>query len=88
MPRVFLPASLRQLAGGVATLDAEGSTVREVLEDVSRRQPALQGRLVDEEGMRPEIFVAVDGQESFGLDTPVAATSEVHILLAMAGGFV
>jgi molybdopterin synthase sulfur carrier subunit len=86
MPIVFLPASLRPLAGGVATVEAEGATVRDVLEDLVRRQPGLDGRVIDAEGLRPEVFVAVNGEEAFGLETPVRESDEVHILPAMAGG--
>jgi molybdopterin converting factor small subunit len=86
MATVFIPAILRPLAGGVEKAEAGGGTVREVVSDLVRQYPGLKGRVVDGEGIRPEVFIAVGGEEAFGLDAPVPAGAEVHILPAMAGG--
>lgn len=86
MAKVFLPAALRPLAGGAATIDVSGATVQEVLDDLDRRHPGIRDRVVDGGIFRSEMFVAVDGIEAFGLGTAVAPTSEVHIIPAIAGG--
>ena len=86
MATVFIPAVLRPLAGGVEKAQASGGTVREVVNDLVRQYPGLAGRVVDGEGIRPEVFIAIGGDEAFGLDAPVPEGSEVHILPAMAGG--
>lgn len=77
---------LRSLAGGAASVPASGSTVREVLEDIRTRHGLLADRIVDMHGLRPEVFIAVNGEEAFGLDQQVADGAELHILPAIAGG--
>ena len=86
MATVHLFATLRPLAGGNSTVHAEGSTLREVVEDLERQFPALRGRIIDDGGQRPEIFLAIGSTEAFGLSDAVTEDSEIHILAAIAGG--
>ena len=86
MATVILPALLRPLAGGAGKIEATGSTLRDVLDDLERQHPGIRDRVVDGAGFRPEVFVASGGEEAFGLDAPVPAGAEVHILPAIAGG--
>ncbi len=86
MPVVFLPQLLRPLAGGAASVPVEGATLREAVASLERLHPALKGRIVDADGLRPEVFLAVGGEEAFGLDQAVAPEAEVHVMPAMAGG--
>lgn len=86
MVTVFIPLIFRPLTGGVAQVPANGSTVREVIADLERQYPSTKGYVIDEAGFRPEVFVAVNDEEAFGLDTPVPEGAEVHILPAIAGG--
>ncbi|MGE0599945.1 MAG: MoaD/ThiS family protein [Dehalococcoidia bacterium] len=86
MVTVQIPALLRELTGGTATLQAAGSNLREVLADVVRQQPGLTNRVYDAAGVMPEIMLVVDNVESQGLDTPVGPDSEVLILPALQGG--
>ena len=86
MAVVYLSAVLRPLAGGAQQVNATGSTVRGVIEDLVRQFPALSDRIIDEAGTRPEILLAVGADEIFDLNSPVAPDSEVHVLPAMAGG--
>lgn len=83
---MFIPLIFRPLTGGVAQVPANGSTVREVIADLERQYPSTKGYVIDEAGFRPEVFVAVNDEEAFGLDTPVPEGAEVHILPAIAGG--
>jgi molybdopterin synthase sulfur carrier subunit len=86
MALVFIPVMLRPLVGGNEKAEARGSTVREIVNDLLRQYPGLEGRILDGEGIRPEVFIAIDGAEAFGLEAPVPEGAEVHILAAMAGG--
>ncbi|MGE3075097.1 MAG: MoaD/ThiS family protein [Dehalococcoidia bacterium] len=86
MATVQIPALLRELTGGTATLQAAGSNLREVLADVVRQQPGLANRVYDAAGVVPEIMLVVDNVEALGLDTPVGPNSEVLILPALQGG--
>lgn len=88
MATVLVPTTLREFAGGETSVSASGPTLRELVADLVRQYPALENRIVDEGGMRPELFIAVNGVESFGLDMAVGENDEVHILPAIAGGAV
>lgn len=57
MIRVQVPPVLRAVTGGARTLEAEGTTVREVFEDVAKNYPALGLHLFDERsGIRRNII--------------------------------
>jgi molybdopterin synthase sulfur carrier subunit len=87
MPLVFIPPPLQALTGGRASLEVEGATVRELIENLERAWPGLRERLVEGDRLRPHIRVAVDGRIStMGLLERVSATSEVHFLAAVSGG--
>jgi [CysO sulfur-carrier protein]-thiocarboxylate-dependent cysteine synthase len=88
--RVRIPPTLRGEVGGAREIDAAGDTVREVLDDLAERYPAL-GRQVLDDGNGLASFVNVylnseDVRTLDGLDTPVQAGSTVILLPAMAGG--
>src|SRR5205823_6687119 len=86
---VRVPPVLRAEAGGVREVDAAGSTVRELLEDLASRIPALGSRVYGDGEIRPFVNVYVDGEDvrtQDGLDTPVREGSTVILLPAMAGG--
>jgi molybdopterin converting factor small subunit len=70
-------------------VQASGTTVRELLEDLATRLPALGARVYDDGAIQPFVNVYVDGEDvrtRDGLDTPVADSSTVILLPAMAGG--
>jgi len=84
-----MPPTLREEAGGERQLLAEGSTVREVLDDLAARFPALGSRILENGGVAPFVNVYVEGEDVRtldGLDTPVGPGQTVILLPAMAGG--
>jgi molybdopterin converting factor small subunit len=86
---VRIPPTLREDAGGERQVLAEGSTVREVLDDLASRFPALGARILDNGGVAPFVNIYVEGEDvrtREGLDTPVGDASTVILLPAMAGG--
>jgi molybdopterin converting factor small subunit len=89
MSIVRVPPVLRAEAGGEREVEASGSTVRELLEDLSSRMPALGSKVYGEGEIQSFVNVYVDGEDvrtRDGLDTPVGDTSTVILLPAMAGG--
>jgi len=89
MSVVRVPPVLRAEAGGAREVRASGATVRELLEDLTTRIPALGSRVYGEGEIRSFVNVYVDGEDvrtRDGLDTPVRETSTVILLPAMAGG--
>ncbi|HEX4678000.1 MAG TPA: MoaD/ThiS family protein [Gaiellaceae bacterium] len=80
---------LRAEAGGAREVEVTGSNVREVLEDLATRMPALGSRVYGEGEIQSFVNVYVDGEDvrtRDGLDTPVRDSSTVILLPAMAGG--
>lgn len=86
MALVHIPAILRPLTGGVAEMHAAGSTLREVIADVVRQQPALENRIADAAGILPEIMIAIGDTEAKVLDVPVPDDAQVWVLPSLAGG--
>ena len=89
MSVVRVPPVLREEAGGARQVEASGTTVRELLEDLSGRLPALGEKVYDGSDIRPYVNVYVDGEDVRtlgGLDVPVREDSTVVLLPAMAGG--
>ena len=86
MATVRIPALLQPLTGGAASVQAAGSTLREVIADTVRQHPALANRIADATGILPEIMIAVDNTETSAMDTPVGTDSEVLVLPAIQGG--
>jgi molybdopterin synthase sulfur carrier subunit len=89
MSTVRIPPVLRQEAGGAREVEATGATVRELLDDLTERMPALGSRVYDEGELQPFVNVYVDGEDvrtRGGLETPVGAASTIILLPAMAGG--
>jgi molybdopterin converting factor small subunit len=86
---VRVPPVLRSEAGGAREVEASGSTVRELLEDLASRLPALGARVYGGGEIKSFVNVYVDGEDvrtRDGLDTPVHDSSTVILLPAMAGG--
>jgi molybdopterin synthase sulfur carrier subunit len=80
---------LRDEAGGARQVEATGTTVRELLEDLAGRLPALGEKVYAGADSRPYVNVNVageDGRTSGGLPAPVRENATVVLLPAMAGG--
>ena len=89
MRKVRIPPTLREVTGGERELPAEGDTVRELLEDLMGRFPALRTQLVEDGDLAPFVNVYVEGEDVRtldGLETDVRPGSTVILLPAMAGG--
>ena len=86
---VRVPTPLRSLTGGLAEVEAEGGTLRQVVEDLDRRYPGIAERLVDERGIRRFVNLYVGDEDARflgGLDAEVADGATVSIVPAIAGG--
>ena len=89
MTVVRVPPVLRTEAGGSREVEASGGNVRELLEDLAVRIPALGSKVYAEGEIRSFVNVYVDGEDvrtRSGLETPVREGSTVILLPAMAGG--
>ena len=89
MTVVRIPPTLRNEVGGARQVEAEGDTVREVLDDLVDRHPALAPQILQDGGIAPFVNVYVGGEDVRtldGLDTSVPVGGTVILLPAMAGG--
>ena len=89
MSRVRIPPTLRSETQGAREVEADGGTVRELLDDLLGRFPALRGQLLEDDELAPFVNVYVEGEDvrtRDGLDTEVDERSTVILLPAMAGG--
>lgn len=87
---VRIPTPLRNLTGDQAAVDAEGSTVDEIVRNLDAAHPGLGERLLDDNGnVRRFVNVFVDDEDirfADGLDTSVPDGATVSIIPAVAGG--
>jgi sulfur-carrier protein len=87
---VRLPTVLRPHANGSSVVEAEGSTVGEVVKDLASRFPAMSAHLLDDAGnLQRFVNVYVNDEDIRYLDkidTPVSEGDEITILPAVAGG--
>lgn len=87
MALVYIPTPLASLTGGKSPVQVEGSTVREVIDNLEHTCPGIRERLLAGNRLRSNISVAVDGDITpLGLLEPVSASSEVHFVAAISGG--
>ena len=81
MPDVELFAGLRDAVGGAKSVQVEGATIRELLQNIAREYPPLRERI--EQG----IAVAVDGNiYRDDWDQQISEGAEVVLLTRIAGG--
>jgi molybdopterin synthase sulfur carrier subunit len=86
MALVRLREPLKRLAGNQAEHAIEGASVRELLLELERANPAARGWILDERGaLRRHINVFVNG-ELGAQDTQVDADDRVDVLPAISGG--
>ena len=89
MSRVRIPPTLRGETRGAREVEARGETVRELLDDLMGRFPALRGQILREDDLAPFVNVYVEGEDvrtKDGLETAVEDDATVILLPAMAGG--
>ncbi len=89
MSNVRIPPVLRAQTGGSRDVQADGSTVGEVLLNLTQRYPTLNSQLFQGQELQRYVNVYLNDQDiQFlqRLDTPVEPSDTIVILPAMAGG--
>jgi len=88
--QVKVPTILRTHTGGEPHVDAQGSTLRELLSDLEARYPGITRNVVTEDGALHRfvnVYVNDEDVRYLGsLETAVAEGDTVRILPAVAGG--
>ena len=86
---VKIPAPLRQLTGGVAAVECQPGTVRELIGQVDEAFPGFAERVTEDGALRRFVNVFVAGEDvrfAEGIETVVADGQDLTILPAVAGG--
>lgn len=90
MPSVLIPTPLRKLTNELETVEAAGSNIAELLDNLDKAFPGLKNRVCDESGtVRRFVNVFVNGEDIRFLQesaTPVKEGDEISIVPAIAGG--
>ncbi|MFL5766830.1 MAG: ubiquitin-like small modifier protein 1 [Actinomycetota bacterium] len=90
MATVKLPTILRKQANGEAQVQAEGDTLRDLLNDLEAKYPGITKNIVsDDGGLHRFINVYVNDEDVRylgSLETNVSESDTVSILPAVAGG--
>lgn len=87
MATVFIPSLMQALTGGKHQVQVQGSTVRQIVESLEKAYPGIKERLVENNRIKPNISVAIDGEVTpMGMLEKVGEDSEVHFLPAIGGG--
>jgi adenylyltransferase/sulfurtransferase len=88
--KVHLPGPLRAPFGGAASVEVEGADVRQALQALVARAPALAAQLFDGAGaLRSYVNVYVNDEDVRalqGLDTPLKPTDALSLVPSIAGG--
>ena len=86
---VSIPTSLRTHTRGEKAVEAKGSTVAEVIDDLESRHSGIAGRLVNNGSLHRFVNIYVDDEDvrfAGGLAAAVKDGDNVTILPAVAGG--
>ena len=85
--KVNIPGPLRSYTGGSSAVEAEGTTLAAILNDLERRYPGMRFRMIDEQdAIRQHIKLFVNHDLAGDLGAAVGPGDEVHIICAISGG--
>ena len=87
---VKIPTVLRKHVEGNATIEANGTNVRELVDDIVRQFPDFKDRVLSDDGQLHRFINVYANDEDVrylqGIDTKVKDGDTVAILPAVAGG--
>tara|TARA_B100001245_G_C22505980_1_gene256011 strand:+ start:80 stop:346 length:267 start_codon:yes stop_codon:yes gene_type:complete len=87
MATVYIPSLMQNLTEGQSKVEIEGTSVRQIITHLENQYPGIMERLVDDNRIKGNISVAVDGEITpLGMLEKVGENSEVHFLPAIGGG--
>ena len=85
--KVRIPDPLRSYTEQQAVVDADGTTVAELLADLDVRYPGIRFRMVDEQDrIRKHMKVFVNDESVRDLGTAITGRDEITIMQALSGG--
>lgn len=88
--KVRIPTPLRKLTKEQAEVDADGNTIRDIVDDLEKQFPGFKERMCDENGDLRRFVNVYVGEEDIrfmdGLDTQIPEGEQISIIPAVAGG--
>ena len=85
MPTVKLFANLRKLAG-TKEASITGETVGAVLSDLVKRNPALEGVILENGELRPHVIITLNGHNTSDMSAQLTERDVIAIFPPIAGG--
>src|SRR5215467_9222504 len=90
--RVRVPTPLRKFTNGADEVDAQGSSMKAIVDDLEKNYPGIKERICDESGkVRRFVNVYVNGDDIRflqNLETALKEGDNISIVPAIAGGAV
>ncbi len=84
--KVHIPTPLRSYTHA-STVNAEGGTLADLLNDLDRQFPGMRFRIVNEQDeIREHIRFFVNQEIAANLAAPIHPGDDVHIIMAISGG--
>ena len=88
--KVRIPTPLRKLTKDQSEVEADGSTIRAVVDDLEKQFPGFKERMCDDQGELRRFVNVYVGEEDIrflnGLETEIPDGELVSIIPAVAGG--
>ncbi len=88
--KVRIPTILRPYTGGKSEVDAEGSTLAEVIADLDGNYPGIRGRILDDQGAIRRFVNVYVGNDDVrfleALETSTKDGAQISVIPAVAGG--
>lgn len=88
--QVRIPTPLQKLTNNQAEVKAQGTSIKELIDDLEKNFPGFKDRICDEKGkIRKFINIYVNEEDVRFLqqdETPLKDNDEVSIIPAIAGG--
>jgi molybdopterin synthase sulfur carrier subunit len=86
---VRIPTILRTYTGGEKAVEASGSTLSELIDDLESNHPGIKDRLIENDDLRRFVNLYVNDEDvrfTGGLGTELSDGDQVVVLPAVAGG--
>lgn len=84
--KVLIPSPLHPYTDQ-RMVEAQGTTLAEILDDLERSYPGIRFRMIDEQdNMRTHMRFFVNGSQAFELSQKLRPGDEIQIVQALSGG--
>lgn len=85
--QVLIPSPLRSYTNNRASVDADGSSLAELLGNLDLKYPGIRFRMIDEQDqVRKHICIFVDKVQIVSLDFALTGKETIKIVCALSGG--